>query len=69
MNILFRQQKYMNIGEYYIPNSKYKADGYCKENNTIYEFLGDFWHGNPLISRFSSQKINPKNNYHFKSFP
>ena len=24
-----------------------KADGFCKSNNTIYEFHGDFWHGNP----------------------
>jgi G:T-mismatch repair DNA endonuclease (very short patch repair protein) len=38
-----------NGGEYCIPETKYKADGYCKENNTIYEFHGDFWHGNPTI--------------------
>jgi hypothetical protein len=38
-----------NEGEYVIPNTKYKADGYCKEKNTIYEFHGDYWHGNPLI--------------------
>ena len=25
-----------------------KVDGYCKENNTIYEFHGDFYHGNPM---------------------
>ena len=23
------------------------ADGFCEETNTIYEFYGDFWHGNP----------------------
>ena len=55
-----------NIGEYYIPTTKYKADGYCKENNTVYEFLGDFWHGNPQIERFDLQKKNPKNNKTFK---
>jgi len=38
-----------NDGEYLIPKTKYKADGFCKENNTIYEFHGDFWHGNPNI--------------------
>jgi hypothetical protein len=48
-----------NIGEFYIPSIKYKADGYCKENNTIYEFLGDFWHGNPNIYDFND--VNPKN--------
>lgn len=36
-----------NIGEYKIKCTRYKADGYCKETNTIYEFYGDRWHGNP----------------------
>ena len=38
-----------NEGEFIIPNTRFKADGYCKETNTIYEFHGDYWHGNPLI--------------------
>jgi hypothetical protein len=38
-----------NEGEYTISNSKYKADGYCKETNTIYEYHGNYWHGNPKI--------------------
>ena len=38
-----------NIGEFLIPTTKYKADGYYKETNTIYEFHGDLWHGNPKI--------------------
>jgi len=38
-----------NDGEYVITTTKYRADGYCKENNTIYEFHGDYWHGNPNI--------------------
>jgi hypothetical protein len=37
----------MNNNEFIIPNTKYKADGYCKETNTIYEFHGNYWHGNP----------------------
>ena len=36
-------------GEFNIPNSNYRADGYSKINNTIYEYHGDFWHGNPKI--------------------
>lgn len=24
-------------------------DGYCQKTNTIYEFHGDMWHGNPRI--------------------
>ncbi len=38
-----------NIGEYQIPNTRYRADGYCKETNTVYEFHGDYWHGNPIV--------------------
>jgi len=48
-----------NEGEYTISNSKYKADGYCKENNTIYEFHGDYWHGNPKI--YNENKVNKVN--------
>lgn len=33
-------------GEYIIPTIG-KVDGYCRETNTVYEFHGDFWHGNP----------------------
>lgn len=36
-----------NGGEFSIPTTKFKADGYCKETNTIHEFHGDLWHGNP----------------------
>lgn len=24
------------------------VDGYCTESHTVYEFLGDYWHGNPM---------------------
>lgn len=40
-----------------INNKIFKLDGYCEKTNTIYEFLGDFWHGNPKI--FNSNDINP----------
>ena len=33
-----------------------KVDGYCEKNNTIYEFHGDFWHGNP--KKFEKTEIN-----------
>ncbi len=38
-----------NGGEYKIPGTKYSADGFCEETNTIYEFYGDRWHGNPNL--------------------
>jgi hypothetical protein len=48
-----------NSNEYLIPNTKFKADGYCKETNTIYEYHGDFWHGNPKI--YKQNCINKRN--------
>lgn len=34
----------------HIPGTKFHADGL--EDNTIYEFYGDYWHGNPRIYSF-----------------
>lgn len=33
-----------------------KVDGYCQETNTVYEFHGDYWHGNPSI--YNRNEIN-----------
>jgi len=33
-----------------------KFDGFCKETNTVYEFFGDFWHGNP--NKYNKDEIN-----------
>jgi hypothetical protein len=57
-------QHVLNNGEFLIPTTKYKADGYCEETNTIYEFHGDFWHGNPEI--YKQDEINKKTNCSFK---
>ena len=38
-----------NIGEYKIPNTRYRVDGYHKDTNTVYEFYGDYFHGNPNV--------------------
>jgi predicted nucleic-acid-binding Zn-ribbon protein len=57
-------QHALNEGEFVIPNTNFKADGYCKETNTIYEFHGDFWHGNPNI--YKQDEINKKTNCSFK---
>ena len=45
-----------NSNEFQLPNTKFKADGYCQETNTIYEFHGDYWHGNPTV--FCSNEFN-----------
>lgn len=39
-------KKYRNIF-IKIDGKLYKFDAYIPETNTIYEFYGDFWHGNP----------------------
>lgn len=49
-------QHAMNEGEFTIPTTRYKADGYCEETNTIYEFHGDYFHGNPKI--FKPEEMN-----------
>jgi len=50
-----------------IPNNKehrqkyikpYKPDGYDSSTNTICEFLGDYWHGNP--DKFKSTYFNQR---------
>lgn len=49
-----------SCNEYKILNTNWRTDGYCKETNTVYEFHGDFWHGNPEI--YKSDVINNVNN-------
>lgn len=46
----------------YLKNGKYyKPDGYDPKTNTVYEFFGDFYHGNINCDRFHSTDIHPKN--------
>lgn len=42
-----------------INNKSINVDGYDPNTNTIYEFYGDFWHGNPNV--FPINGINSKN--------
>jgi len=46
-----------------IDGKKYKPDAYDSATNTIYEFYGDFWHGNPKI--YNQNKINKANKKSF----
>lgn len=46
-----------------IDDKLYKFDAYCPEANIIYEFYGDFWHGNP--DKYDSNEINKKINKTF----
>lgn len=50
----------LNGGEKEIVNNKkYKVDGFCKSNNTVYEFYWCFWHG--CTSCYKANAINNKN--------
>lgn len=51
-------QHALSGGEFYIPGIG-GVDGYCKETNTIYEYHGDYWHGNPNV--FNSEDENSHN--------
>jgi hypothetical protein len=44
--------------EYYDIWTRSPVDGYCSETNTVYEFLGCFWHGYPKC--FSPNLRHPK---------
>lgn len=48
-------QHALNDGEYKIKTIG-KVDGYCKETNTVYEYHGNYWHGNPRL--FSHNQLN-----------
>ena len=54
-------QHALNGGEYIIPGTRWKVDGYHPRSNTVFEFHGDAWHGNPKV--FSPRsKPNPFKN-------
>ena len=56
--------QYLNIKTRQLYVKPYKIDGYDSETNTIYEFLGDYWHGNP--ERFDPSDVNKKTNVKFQ---
>lgn len=41
----------------YLADRKIKADGYIPEIGTVYEFYGDYYHGNPLF--YNPEGYNP----------
>ncbi len=58
LNVTQRQVKIDYGSGYYI------VDGYCTETNTIYEFYGDYWHGNPAkYSPLTPHPVNPRVTY------
>lgn len=54
-------QHALNGGEYRIPDTNYYVDGYCEETNTVFEFHGDRYHGNPEVFK-DTDRPNPFSN-------
>lgn len=54
-NIKIRTALHEN-GEYVIKKTKFKSDGFCEENNTIYDYLGCYFHGH--LKCFGNKKYN-----------
>lgn len=50
--------------EFRLPGTRLLVDGYDGPSNTVYQFHGDFWHGNP--SRFDQEQTNPVTNTTFR---
>ena len=44
-------------------NKLFKVDGYDPNTKTIYEFYGDYWHGNP--KKYKDSELNIRNNFTF----
>ena len=43
--------------EFLLPDLKIRVDAFDHETNTVYEFFGDYWHGNP--ERFDKNQEHP----------
>jgi hypothetical protein len=52
-----------NGGEHRVKNTLYHSDGYCEETNTLYEFYGTYWHGDPR--RYKADEMNKQMNKSF----
>lgn len=55
-----------NDKEYLISNSKFRADGFHLETNTVFEFNGCFYHGCTLCDQFKPDSINARINKTYK---
>lgn len=49
--------------EFHISGTFFHADGFDSKTNTIYEFYGDFWHGNPNVFNLSDFNKKKKITY------
>jgi G:T-mismatch repair DNA endonuclease (very short patch repair protein) len=58
-------QHALNGGEFTIPGTRIRVDGFHRASNTIFEFHGDDWHGNPNKHK-PMKKCHPHSNKNAK---
>jgi len=46
-------------GEFRIPGTRWKVDGYDACTNTVYEYHGDYWHGHPGHRNYQGEGVHP----------
>ena len=46
----------INVQKRQVRVGRYKVDGLSDDEKVVYEFLGDFWHGNPAV--YKSEELN-----------
>lgn len=52
----FKNENIIYNYEFKLDGKIFKVDGFDPETNTIYEYYGDYWHGNPKV--YKPEKIN-----------
>jgi hypothetical protein len=48
------------LGEFTLPETRWRVDGYDENTKTIYEFHGDYWHAHPSNKRYSKDEQHPR---------
>lgn len=44
----------------YVAGKRFKFDGFDAQTNTVYEYYGDYWHGNINLPKFARNKMHPE---------
>lgn len=65
LNIIEYSLDYSIIREYHIKGTKFRVDGFDPKTNTIYEFYGDVWHGNPKRYNLDDIQAFEKKTYRY----
>jgi len=66
LDIIYKGGKHNREETFKINGKLYRADGYCSNTNTIYEFLGCWYHGCNKCGKFEESRIHPWKNMTMK---